>query len=288
MHYTKCKSISLIVIGLLIFFPARSQNVQDSAANEFTASINYQSALHFFGRTDSLKSNGVFPVLGFKSKSGLYLNSTFIFIKNTLTSLSYTGTILEAGYKFPHHTNFSGNVYYNHFLYEDQSVLQQAALKAQTGINTSWNNKIVNVNVGGDVKLSNSETDFGLTAGLDKLFIFQDVIENVVLAVNPSAYVYSGTHNYFKNVKNNRGQGLGNLLGGGGSNSTASIEKAKQFEILAYEISAPIVLVKGKFNAYISPAYVMPKNLVETRGRPDLSERGENIFYISAGFGVRL
>jgi hypothetical protein len=287
MHYTKFKSISLIVIGLLVFFPARSQNVEDSAANEISAIINYQSALHFFGRTDSLKSSGVFPVLGFKSKIGLYLNSTYIFIKNTLTPLSYTGTILEAGYKFPHHTNFSGNVYYNHFLYQDQSVLQQAALKAQTGINTSWNNKVVNVNVGGDIKFSNSETDFGLTAGIDKLFLFPDVIENAVLAVNPSAYVYSGTHNYFKNVKNNRGQGLGSLLGGG-SNSRASIEKAKQFELLAYEISVPIVMVKGKFNAYVSPAYVMPKNLAETRGRPDLSERGENLFYISAGIGIGL
>ncbi len=287
MHYTKFKSISLIAIGLFLFFPAKSQNVQDSAVNEFTASINYQSALHFFGRTDSLKSSGVFPVLGFKSKSGLYLNSTFIFIKNAITSLGYTGTILEAGYRFPHHTNFSGNVYYNHFFYKDQSGLQQAALTAQTGINTSWNNKVVNVNVGGDVKFSDSETDFGLTAGIDKLFLFPDVIENVVLAVNPSAYVYSGTHNYFKNVKNNRGQGLGSLLGAG-SNSRATIEKAKQFELLAYEISVPIVMVKGKFNVYVSPAYVSPKNLAETRGRPDLSERGENLFYISAGIGVSL
>ena len=42
------------------------------------------------------------------------------------------------------------------------------------------------------------------------------------------------------------------------------------------------------FNAYISPAYVMPQNLVTTSGRPDLSERGENLFYISAGVGIRL
>lgn len=286
MYYTKSKSIALIVIGLLFFCSAKSQNVEDSARNELSASINYQSALHFFGRTDSLQSSGVFPVIGLKSKSGLYLNSTFIFIKNLSTSLSYTGTVLEAGYRFPHSTNFSGNVYYNHFLYQDESVLQQAALKSQAGINTAWNNKVINLNVGADVKFSNSETDFGLTAGLDRLFLFNNVIEDAVLAVNPSAYVYSGTHNYFKNVKNSRGQGLGGLLGG--SNNTSSIEKAKQFEILSYELSVPVIVVKGKFNAYISPAYVMPQNLVETSGRPDLSERGQNMFYISAGAGVRL
>lgn len=284
MYYTKLKSIPLIVIGLLVFISAKSQNVQDSASNEFSASLNYQSTLHYLGRVDSLKSSGLFPVIGLKSKMGLYLNSTFIFIQNTATPLSYTGTILEAGYRFPYSKNFSGNVYYNHFLYQDKSVLQQAALKGQAGINTTWNNKVVNINLGGDVKFSNSETDFGITAGLDRLFMFTDIIDNAVLAVNPSAYIYSGTHNYFKNIKKNNGQGLGSLLG----NNTSSIEQAKQFEILAYELSVPVVLVKGKFNAYVSPAYVMPQNLVETTGRPDLSERGSNLFYLSAGVGVRL
>ena len=282
--YTKFKSISLIVVGLLLFFTSRSQNVQDSATNEFSASINYQSALHYFGRVDSLKSSGLFPVIGLKSKTGLYLNSTFMFLQNPATSLNYAGTILEGGYRFPYSKNFSGNIYYNHFLYQDKTVLQQAALTGQAGINTAWNNKVANVNVGGDVKFSNSETDFGLTAGIDRLFMFTDIIDNAVVALNPSAYIYSGTHNYFKNVKNNRGQGLGSLLG----NNSTSTEQAKQFEILAYELSVPVVLVKGKFNAYVSPAYVMPQNLVTTSGRPDLSERGNNLFYFSAGVGVRL
>lgn len=288
MFYAKTvKSIFLLVIGLLVFFTSRSQNVEDTAKNEFSASVNYQSTLHYFGRVDSLKSSGVFPVVGFKSKSGLYLNSTFIFIQNAATPFSYTGTILEGGYHFPYSKNFSGNIYYQHFLYQDKSVLQQAALKGQAGINTAYNNKVLNVNIGGDVKFSNSQTDFGLTAGLDKLFLFRDIIPDAVVGINPSAYVYSGTHNYFQNVKNNKGQSIFNLLGGN-SSSNPSLSQAKQFNILAYEISVTVVFVKGKFNAYISPAYVMPKNLVMVNGRPDLSERGNNMFYFSAGLGVKL
>lgn len=281
MPYTKIKSISLIVIGLLVFFSADSQNIRDSAKNELTASVNYQSKLHYLGRTDSLKSSGLFPVIGLKSKTGLYLNSTFIFIQNAATPLNYTGTILEGGYHFPYSKNFSGNIYYDHFLYQDKSVLVQSALKGQAGVNTTYNNKIVNVNVGGDVKFSNGQTDFGLTAGLDKLFLFRNIIDNAVLAVNPSAYIYSGTHNYFKNVKKNNGLALL-------ANNSSSIEQAKQFTILSYEVSAPVVLVKGKFNAYISPAYVLPQNLVTVSGRSDLSERGSDLFYFSAGVGVRL
>ncbi len=281
MPYTKIKSISLIVIGLLVFFSADSQNIRDSAKNELTASVNYQSKLHYLGRTDSLKSSGLFPVIGLKSKTGFYLNSTFIFIQNAATPLNYTGTILEGGYRFPYSKNFSGNIYYDHFLYQDKSVLVQSALKGQAGVNIIYNNKIVNVNVGGDIKFSNGQTDFGLTAGLDKLFLFRNIINNAVLAVNPSAYIYSGTHTYFKNVKKNNGLPLL-------ANNSSSIEQAKQFTILSYEVSAPMVLVKGKFNAYISPAYVMPQNLVTVNSRPDLSERGSDLFYFSAGVGVRL
>ena len=102
MHYTKLKSITLIVIGLFTFCTSNSQNIQDSAKNEFSASINYQSNLHYFGRVDSLKSSGILPVIGLKSKTGLYLNSTFIFVQNAATPLNYAATILEAGYKFPY------------------------------------------------------------------------------------------------------------------------------------------------------------------------------------------
>ncbi len=284
MLYTKIKSITLIVLGLFVFHSSHSQNIEDSATNEFSAGINYQSALHFFGRVDSLKSSGFFPTVGFKSKTGLYLNSSFIFIQNSATPLSYTGTILEAGYRFPYSKNFSGNIYYNYFLYQDKSLLEQAALKGQAGVNTTYNNKVVNVNAGGDVKFSEGQTDFGLTIGIDKLFVFQNVFPNAVLAFNPSVTAYSGTHNYFQNVKKNNGQGLGNIL----NPNNSSLKEAKQFEILSYEISAPVIIVKGKFNAYISPAYVMPQNLVKVPGRTDLSERGENLFYISAGIGVRL
>ena len=194
--------------------------------------------------------------------------------------MSYTGTILEGGYRFPYSKNFSGNIYYDYFLYQDKSLLQQAALKGQAGINTTWNNKIVNVNGGADIKISSGEVDFGLTGGLDKLLLFKEAIPGAVLAINPSAYIYTGTHNYFQNVKKSGFLGL--------PTNSSSFQQAKQFAILSYEFSMPVVIVIGKFNAYISPAYVIPQNLVTVSGRPDLSEKGSNMFYFSAGLGLRL
>jgi hypothetical protein len=45
----------------------------------------------------------------------------------------------------------------------------------------------------------------------------------------------------------------------------------------------PVVLARGKWQLIFSPAYVMPQNLVVIPQRLDLSERGKDMFYFTAG-----
>lgn len=250
--------------------------------NNFSAAINYQSRLHYFGRTDSLKSSGLFPTIGFESKTGLYANSSFIFLSNQNKSAEYTGTVVEAGYKFPEMKNFSGNLFYTHFLYKQNSEVVQAALKAQTGINLTYNNKIANLTIGGDAKFSD-QTDIGLTAGLDHLFIKVIPATKWAVAINPSAYLYAGTQNFTNTYRKSRQIG-GIPIGG----QQVVTEEVKKLNVLSYEVSMPLVIVAGKFNASITGSYVMPQNLITNPSRPDLSERGQNMFYVTAGIGVRL
>jgi hypothetical protein len=49
-----------------------------------------------------------------------------------------------------------------------------------------------------------------------------------------------------------------------------------------------VVLVVGKLNAYVIPSFVIPQNLIVIKDRPDLSERGGNLFYVTVGMGFRL
>lgn len=276
--------VAVIVAGLP--FIGKAQNDTSlPKKNVFSAGINYQSKLHYFGRTDSLRSSGLFPTIGFQLKQGFYVNSNFIFVNNSLTSLAYNGTVVEGGFKFPQTRNFSGNIFYSQFLYKDNSALVQSALKSQTGVNLAYNNKIVNVNVGGDAKFSN-KTDYGATAGLDHLFIYVIPKTKKAIAFNPSAYAYAGTQNFTETYYQKKNV---NVLGLpiGSPQQQAITQTSTKFNILAYEFSAPIVFVAGKFNASITPSYVMPQNLVKVPNRPDLSENGKNMFYVSAGVGVR-
>jgi hypothetical protein len=254
---------------------------QDSTTVEkkevFSGSINYQSKLHYFGRTDSLKSSGLFPLLGYEFKNGLYAQGSAVFVQTKPTPLTYTGASVEVGYKFPESDHFEGNVFATKFFYNKESVLVQSALKAQTGVNLTYKTKIVNINGDADLKFSD-KTDVGVTAGLDHLFIYKFENTKLALAFMPSATLYAGTQN-FSNIYIKKTNVLGVPV------TQQTTEKVQQFNILAYEFSVPVVLVVGKLNAFVIPSYVMPKNLVSTTS---FKEKGENMLYVTAGVGFRL
>jgi hypothetical protein len=48
----------------------------------------------------------------------------------------------------------------------------------------------------------------------------------------------------------------------------------------------PVIYAKDKFQLLITPSYVIPQSLITIEGRPDLSERGKEMFY--ATMGVKL
>jgi len=281
MKKANCMNLFFLIMFLPVFSFAQESNTKEtSQKNEFSASVNYQSALHYFGRTDSLKSSGLFSTIGFQSKTGLYAQGNFIFIQNKSEPITYTGTTIEAGYRFPQSDHFSGNLFYTQFLYNNKSTLLQSALKSQTGINASYTNPIINVNGGADLKFG-GQTDLGATLGLDHLFIFKNAISHSAFAVNPSVYAYAGTQK-FTNTYFEKGGILGFPL------SPQTTQQVTQFNILSYEISMPVVFVSGKFNASVTPAYVIPQNLVSIVGRPDLSEYGKEMFYVTVSVGIKL
>jgi opacity protein-like surface antigen len=268
-----------IYLVMLLLAPVMSfSQAPDSTAdkkNEFTASANYQSNLHYFGRVDSLRSSGLFPIIGYQLKNGLYVQGTAVFVQNPATPFTYTGASAELGYKFPESEHFEGNIFVSKFFYKDQSVLVQSALQAQTGVNVSYKNKILNFNLGGDLKFS-ERTDVGATVGIDHLFVKRiEGWDKSAVAIMPSVTINAGTQNFSQTyIEKTNVWGV--------PVTRQRTEKVERFNILSYEFSAPVVLVVGKMNAYVVPSYVMPQNLLA-----DI-EKGENLFYVTLGLGIRL
>lgn len=263
---------------------AKADSIKTVKKNVFSGSINYVNRLNYYGRVDSLKSSGLFPIIGIDSKIGLYATGTFIFTANSAQPLTYAGTSLEAGYKFPESKHFAGNVFYNQFFYTNTADIVQSAVKAQTGINASYKNKYVNLTGGAELRFSDN-TDIGVSGALDHLFIVKlQGIKKSALAFDPTATVNAGTQNFVQTFSKKTGGILGGLPG----NNRTETENVNRFSILSYELSMPVVFVVNKFYAALTPAYVLPQNLINVKGNPAASETGSNLFYVTATLGMRL
>jgi hypothetical protein len=268
-----------VLLLMLVSYLSSGQTADEKVKTEFKISANYNTGLNYYGRVDSLRSSGFFPLAELWFNENFYINAAPVFVNNSVESFQYAGTIASAGYQFNSKNKWLGNIYVLTPFYQESSDLVQSALKAQTGMTLTWLNKIINVTGGGDIKFS-GKTDYGVTGGLDHVLRYQ-LNDKTVLVIDPSAYINAGTQQFTKSyLKRTSG-----FLFFPGSEQVVT-ESAQKFNILSYEFSAPVVLATGKFQLLFTPAYVIPQNLLIVEGRPDLSEKGDKMFY--ATFGAKM
>ncbi|MHB1921514.1 MAG: hypothetical protein ACYCOO_04690 [Chitinophagaceae bacterium] len=237
----------------------------------FKIGLGYNTDLNYFGRTDSLTSTGLFPSLELDLHDGLYLSSNFIFLNNSLMNNKYAATILEGGYKFKNPAQtVMGNLFVSKFFYNANTSLIQSALQAQTGVNVSFLNKVLDFNVGADAKFSD-HTDFGLTGGIDHIIKFTQIFGKGVLVLDPAAYVYSGTQNFTSSYYQK------NSLLFVPVDQQQITQTSQKFNILSYEFSVPVVYAISKFDFIFSPSYVLPQNVITPAGSS--YPKDTNLFY---------
>ncbi|HYC39720.1 MAG TPA: hypothetical protein VEB63_04465 [Chitinophagaceae bacterium] len=270
------------ILCLLIAVFAHSATAQSDSAREkvqLRLGVFHNTGLNYYGRTDSLRSSGSFPLAEIWFGDNFYINAAPVFVSNAMSSFDYAGTVATAGYRFSGE-KLAGNFNLVKPFYEAGTGLVQSALKAQFGATITSLNKVMNITAGGDVKFSDN-VDFGATAGIDHIFRKQ-FTDNSVLVFDPSAYVNAGTQQFTKTYYKRS-----SFLFFPGVEQTVT-ERVKKFNILSYELSMPVIYAKGKFQAIAIPAYVIPQNLITVEGRPDLSERGREMFYATVGVKLSL
>ncbi len=243
---------------------------------EFKIGLFYNSNLNYYGRTDSLRSSGVFPIAEIWFNKKLYLSGAPVFVSNNIEKFKYAGTIATLGYLAKsENEKLLFHLFITKPIYNESSTLVQSALKIQGSANFTFLNKFLNFSIGGDIKGSD-KIDYGFNGGLDHIFRFE-LPGETVLVIDPSAYVFAGTQQFTKTYYKKS-----NFLFFPGIDQQVS-EEVSKLNILSYELSVPIILAKNKIQFSLNPAYVIPQNLITVENRPELSERGRDMFYITMG-----
>jgi len=259
-----------------LFFAWGISQAQDSSSLHLNAGVLYNSGLNYFGRVDSLHSKGICPFVGISLKNGLYINSTFVFVKNALQS-EYAATLLEAGYNFGGPgKSWAGNLSASRFFYQQDIGLVESAVKEMVSGSLTQLNKVANVTLTTSFRWSN-RIDYNVQGGLDHLIRIPGVLsKNGVLVIDPTATISAGTQNFTTTYYQEK-RFL--LLPAEEQEVTTN---STRFAVLATEFSCPIVYGLGKTKWMLTPAYVIPQNLLIG------SETGSNLFYITAMVKITL
>lgn len=231
----------------------------------------YLPRLHFYGRTDSLKSIAVAPNVLLQFGNGIYLTSTVIFTDNKKDPFNYAATIAGAGYRFGKQKGFAGTISGDLFFYDNKGLVQSAQ-KGQAGFTLSYLTSIININSAANTIFTDGgSNDYYASLGLDHKF--RIVKGKSIFVIIPTFSANAGTNIYYK-TKSASGLPLPPQY---------VTEANKKFNLLSFEASVPIVYVYKKLALSFTPGFVIPQSIRTVAGRPDLSENASNLFYANAG-----
>jgi hypothetical protein len=276
---------SILFTLLILFFSsklmAQTPVISDSTKSNtdstkktvvsFLAGPIYAPVLHYYGRTDSLKSNALLPTVYIQFDSiGLYVSATSVLLSNETQTLVYAGTITEAGYKFGQKLKgFGGSIYGNKFFY-NTTQLPQSALQEQAGTNLYYLYKYINFTASASLAFSNT-TDIFTSAGINHTFK-KVKGKNIYLAM-PTFIANAGTQNF---INASYKAGTLPLIP-----PQEVLQNNRRFTLLDYELSVPLVFARKHIYAILTPSYIIPENIVSVPNHPELSEKGSDLFYIN-------
>jgi hypothetical protein len=237
--------------------------------------VTYNSTMNYYGRTDSLKSHGIYPFVGVSLKDGLYANASFVFIGNALRR-EYAATVLEGGYNFTSRSgHWSGNLSATKYYYQQNTDLIQSVIKGIAAASLTNLNKIANVTAEVDARFSD-QVDAGLQGGLDHTIRLKRLFSATdVLVIDPTATVYAGTQHFTQTFLE---QQKILFIPTGEAELTSN---SQVFSVLAYEASLPIVYGYKGLNLVLDPAYVLPQHVLLANGQMAASGAVSNLFYIT-------
>ena len=240
----------------------------------FLGGLVFAPRLHYYGRTDSLKSNALLPTFTVQFDSvGLYGSGTAVFLSNKIQSFEYAGTIVEAGYRFGKQKGLTGNIYGNKFFY-NTTQLPQSAFQEQVGFNFNYLMKPFNISATGSSAFSKVRTDFFASTGLNKSFTKK--LNKAVFLITPTYVLNAGSQN-FTSVRTRAG-----LLGGVTGMNQQTTENNRRFKILSHEFSLPLIYARKHIYFILTPSFVVPENIITIPNKPELSEYANNLFYANA------
>ncbi len=251
-------------------------------------SVNYSSNIVFMGRADTVKTPAILPELKYTFKNGIFISAGADYIPNRTTNKWDEGN-LAAGYDFDITDDLSGGVSYTKLFYSQNSTQIGSSISSTFSANLDYDiASIITPSIGVDYNIIKQgfNNDIFVNAGLSHDFAKEGIFaDKDIFIISPTATLNAGTQNFYdayfilKKYK---------LTAKGEAKEEAAeklILKRKtqlsKFNMLDYELSAPVEYKIGVLILSFTPTYTIAENKLPPRVTAGMVSG--NLFYFETG-----
>jgi hypothetical protein len=273
------------VIGLFCTIQVFAEDADSTTVkkSKFVGAVLYNSNKVYNGRVDSIDVMYISPSVSYVHKSGLFITASLSYQPNASIN-RIDEFALESGWNFNIGEKMEGAFTASKYFYDANSVALNSVNNMGAASNLSYDFTLLKVS--STVGLAfGDKTDVSTQFGLSRSFEIGD------FSVGPNLLLNAGTQNYYNSYmvagKSHKSGNTGKkkaavttktktittispakVIGSTPkipavtSTPTYKVKEASKFNVLDYEISAPVSYSLGNFTFDLVPTYSIPVNAV--------------------------
>ena len=261
---------------------------KDEATSSFKFGVSYLSNNTYMGRTDTVTTPVIIPTVKYTFSNGIYFSGGLYFIPNK-PKQKLDGGDLAGGYDYDINDDLSVGGSFTKLFYSSTSTQIASAISSTINVNVNYDNDYLSpaLNVDYNLNKGGINNDFLLSPAVAHDFIFIGIFGDVdLLLISPTVTLNAGTQNFYdaylakKQLKSKRLTAAQTKL------LNAYEGKLGEFEILDYELSAPIEYKSGHFIFQVTPTYAVVENQLPKLIAAQLSDQS-GVFYVEVGVTLK-
>jgi hypothetical protein len=251
-----------------------SSHPAEEATSTWTLGASYSNNSSFLGRNQPTRLPFLSSDLTYKSKRGIWVSAMVYQILDTPAFIDEVD--LMAGWDFQVTKRLDGSLSYSRFFFSPESPLLKAAtansFSAQAGLDWQYVYSRLNFSY-----IFGGTSDLFLILDNSRYFQIDQVLHpEGYLSVEPKVSIIAGTQTFVETHIETRkstpapapasrpgGGKPGSAAGGGGATTNPSYSSTTSFNVLNYEVSAPVTYTFKNLSLDVALRYSIPVNLLE-------------------------
>lgn len=265
----------------------------------FRIGVSYINNSVYLGRTDTVTTAGISPIISYTFQSGIYLAGGLDFLPNRKIN-KLDGGNLEIGYDHHFTDDFEGGVAFTKLFYNSTSTQVSSSLSSVITAYADYDIASIitpGVVFGYNIAKSGGINDVLLNPNISHDFEIKGIFgDSDFLLISPQFGFNAGSQNYYAEYIEKKNHISKKAAAAANAAYNSYYDALSNFTLLDYEITAPLVYKSGHFRFSFTPTYAFahdslpqstPAQIAITKDIQISSPYKPSVFYFSLGVSLK-